>query len=266
MKKVLILILVAVTLVFVLAGCNSAASPTMAWADAEILEYDITDSSSKEKLGTMTITTVRTVTDNILNGKSYYSNTKTNIDIETNLVKSQTTVLSSAYTALALSKTYIDKQNADNNYTLEARQVSKNYVYSLNGQAEEKMKTGSGYTFSEFVYQYIRCYPLSSAPSSIKIADPLTGQIATVTAANSGAEERLTVPYPDETKEINCNVLTLSLSDNPVGKSIYVSFIPDKIEYEIQGLSMTPSKKIPAKIVENDFTYTLAYMRASDAI
>ncbi|NCA91631.1 hypothetical protein EOM82_00035 [bacterium] len=266
MKKILILILVAATLVFVLTGCNTAASPTMAWADAEVLKYDITDSASKEKLGTMTITTQRTTLDNTLSGNTYSSNTKTSIEIETNAVKSNTVILSNAYTALALSKTYEDKLSADKNYTLEARQVGKNYVYSLNGEAEKKIKTGSGYTFSEFVYQYIRCYPASSAPSSIKIADPLNGQVATVTAANSGAEERLTVPYPDETKEINCSILTVSLSDSPVGKSIYVSFIPDKVEYEIQGLSMTPSKKIPAKIVENNLTYTLSYMRASDKI
>ncbi len=266
MKKLVVLIMVIAVFALVLTGCNSVASPTMAWADAEILSYDITDTSSKEKLGTMTITTLRTTTDNALNGRNYSSNTKTIIDIETNAVKTQSVVLSNAYTALAMSKTYEDKQNADNNYSLEARQVGKNYVYSINGQAEQKIKTGAKNTFSEFIYQYIRCYPMSSAPASIAIANPLNNQVSTVSVVNSEAEERLTINYPEDTKEINCNILLIKLSDKPVGKGIYVSFIPDKAEYEIQGLSMTPSKKIPAKIVENNITYTLTYMRASDKL
>lgn len=266
MKKIIILLLTTALLIFALTGCSGAATPSMSWADAETLTYDVTNTESTEKIGTMVVHTERTTTDNQLNGKSYACNTKTTILLETDKVKVETTILSKAYTALALSKNYTDKVDAAQSYTLEARQVGKNYLYSLNGAAELKLKTGTTYTFSEFIYSYIRCYPLASVPASIKIADPINNSVVAVGCSNTGVTDQLTIAFPDETKVVLCNIVAIKLSGSPVGKSIFVSYIPDKAEYHIQGLSITPSKKIPAKIVENDITYTLTSMKAGNSL
>lgn len=266
MKKILILLLTTMLLIFALVGCSGAATPSMAWAGAESLTYDVTNTESKEKIGSMTIVTLRTTSDNILNGSTYASNTKTTIILETDKVKSETVILSKAYTALALQKNYVDKLDETKSYTLNARQSGKNYIYSLNGGAEKKLKTSGSYTFSEFIYSYIRCYPIGSVPASIKIADPINNSVVTVSSVNTGAQEQLNLSYPDGTKTVPCNIVSISLSSSPVGKSILVSYVPDQTAYHIIGLSMTPSKKIPAKIVENDITYTLTDMKASDIL
>lgn len=266
MKKFLTVLLISVLLIFALVGCSGASTPSMAWADAESLTYDVTNTESKEKIGTMTVVTLRTSTDNILNERTYASNTKTTIILETDKGKVETVILSKAYTALSLEKKYEDKLDESKSYTLNARQSGKNYFYSINGAAEKKLKTSGNYTFGEFIYNYIRCYPIGSVPSSIKVADPINDRVVTVKSANTGGQEQLNLPYPDGTKEVTCNIVSISLSSSPIGKSILVSYIPDQSSYHIQGLSITPSKKIAAKIVENDITYTLVSMKASNVL
>ena len=262
MKKIVLLVLVIAALSVVLTACSGSATPSTAWADEETLEYQIINNLTKENKGNMKVVTVRNPFDKTLGGKEYSSaDGKVTIDIT---LEGQSTVhteiLTTKYTVLATHKVYTDLVDTSKSYELNAYHSGKNYVYTLNGGEEKKLKTGSsGYTDSDYIYHYIRCYPLTSPPSSIKVADPINNEVLTV-SCSAYASTDITVPYPDGSKQAACTGTAVSLSSAPKGKSITVCFTPDSADYYMNGWSISPSKKIPVEIIENDLTYKITAM------
>lgn len=260
MKKIILVVVLVAALAVILAGCNSSAAPSSAWADEETLEYNVLDTNSRENLGTMKVVTVRNPADKTLDGAEYNADGKVTIDIVTTRQIVHIEMLTARYTVLATHKDYTDLTDAAGSYVLKAHHSGKNYFYTLNGGEEKKLKVGStGYVDSEYIYHYIRCYPLNSPPSSIKVADPINHTVNTV-ACSAYASTKTAVPYPDGTKEAECTVVAISLSSAPVGKSISVAFTPDSTDFHMSGLSISPSKKMPVLIEENDVTYVISSM------
>lgn len=255
MKKIFLCAAVALAMIFAMAGCSATYTPSAAWADSETLVYKITDTLGST-LGEMTVTMERNPDDRTLNGKEYSTaDSKCTVNIVTETEEINIVSLVYRYSVLASAKTYSD---ADGNaYVLNSYHSGKNYYYSYDGGEEKKIKTAStGYTDSEFIYQYIRCYSPSSPPSSIKIADPSTGSAVTVSCTAVGTTT-LNVPYPSGTKEVGCAKIAVTLSSEPQGKPIYAYYTPDSADYYVAGLSVNLSKKFPVRMEENDVIYTL---------
>lgn len=265
MKKLLLtiaIVLVAVSVGLLTAGCSNSISPSPSWADEENLTYAIQDTTTHENKGVMTVKTVRSPVNKTLNGKEYASaDGKVTIDVEmTGEYTVHTEFLTSKYTVLALQKTYTDLTDASKNYVLNAKHGDGYYYYDKNGQTGE-IKVGSSYTDSEYLYHYIRSYPLTSPPSGFSIADPTDGSAKKIVcSAVTVSDNTVTVPYPSSNKEVACKVIRISLSDKPHGASILAYFTPDETAYYMSGLSMFSSKKIPVKIIENDLTYVVTAM------
>lgn len=256
MKKIIVFIL-AIAAVFTFTACSGSETPSMAWADMETLVYKVENTSTKEVLGEMKVVTERRPSDTTLDGHEYSADGKVTINVKTKDAELNSVLLTTKFTVVASEKTYKNFNDESKNYTLVSNHSGKNYFYSLNGGEEKKLKTGnSGYTDSEYIYHYIRSYPLSSPPSSVKVAYPLENRVVKV-SCTAYAAEKVNVPYPDGVKEVECTVVAVSLSDSPKGKSILVSFTPDSKDYYVEGRSISPSRKLPVKIMENDIMYTL---------
>ena len=257
MKKTIATVVLILALAAVLVACNSSEPPTPAWADNEVLVYSVT-SASGETLGEMTMTTVRRPDDKTLNGADYSSaDGKVIFELKLTDKEIRTEMLTKKYTVIAGRQTYVDLNNSDNSYVLTTRHDGKNYYYSYDGAGEKRIRVGnSGYTDSMYIYHYIRSYPLSSPPSSLKIADPTTGSAITVGCTVTDLDS-LDIPFPSGVKSVLCQKIYISLSDAPRGSGIEVWYTPDSTDYQVAGLSQSPSKKFPVKIIENDVTYTL---------
>ena len=263
MKKIVLVVLLIGIMAVVLAGCSGSATPYSAWADEEVLEYKITNNLTGENVGTMTMTTVRNPSDKTLDGKEYASaDGKVVIDlIKDGVCSVHTELLTLRYSVLATHKEYTDLADASKSYVLKAYHSGKNYFYSFNDGEEKKLKVGaSGYADSEYIYHYIRCYTLSSPPSSVKVPDPLNDTVLTV-SCSAYANWSFDVPYPTGTKNANCTVVAISLSSAPKGKPILAAFTPEGDA--MSELSQRDSMKMPAQIVENDLTYTVTSMHAN---
>ncbi|MGN1042636.1 MAG: hypothetical protein ACI4SK_04040 [Christensenellales bacterium] len=254
MKKIIGAIALSVLLCAVLIGCTSGNTVSPAWADEETLVYSVVDTLTKEAVGEMTVKNVRRPDDKTLGGASYDADGRTEIVAEIRGKRTEVVFLTKQYHVLAEEKTYTDETGE---HRLNSRHSGKYAYYSVDGGAENKINVGSsGYTESEYLYNYIRCYALTTPPTSVKIADYATGTAKTVTASAYGNTE-LPLPHPDGTKNASCVAIEISLSDTPSGKPIYVWFASDATENNVYGVSISPSKKFPVKIIENDLTYTL---------
>lgn len=257
MKKIIVTIALACMAVLLLAGCSGGETPAAAWADSETLVYTVTDTKSEATLGSMKMVTERNPSDKTLNGKEYTADGRVTIEKKTDKVHSVIQILMNRYSVVATYVQFTDLTDEKNNYVLESYHSGKNYFYSLNGGEQKKLKTGaSGYTDSDFVYHYIRSYPLASPPSALKIADPFSDSVLGLSCTYIGTS-KLNVPYPTGVKEVECSAIAVSLSEEPRGEAITVLYTPDSSDYYVQGLSISPSKKIPVKILEHDVTYTI---------
>ncbi|HKL73448.1 MAG TPA: hypothetical protein VJ903_00990 [Clostridia bacterium] len=267
MKKLLIVFLLLVATVTFTACSGSVATPTAAWAGIEVLEYSVQDSSGMN-LGTMKTTMRRKSTEgfsNILEDKEYTTaDCRMEMQVDTDAYSITTEILAKGMNTVAIKKVFTDKQATENNYTYIAYRDGKRLNYSLNGVVKDNVNVGtSGYTESEFLYMYLRCYPIANVPATIKIFDPLQGVVTEVaTTSQTEAEVFGTVPYPGETKSIICNKVTISLSDSPIGKGINVYYTPDETGYNVDSFaeSATTSRKFPVTIEENNIKYVLTSM------
>ncbi len=257
MKKILGVLAVCVLTCVLLLGCTGASTIAPAWADEETLTYKITNSKSNETVGSMTVRNIRRPDDKTLNGKEYNADGKTVIDITLGEKTVKVTFLTKQYTVLAEEKII---KEGEKETKINAYHSGKNAFYTIDGGEEKKIKTGNtGYTESEYLYNYIRCYALPTVPGVVKIADYLTGTTKTVNCSAYASAE-LSVPYPDGEKKKQCTVIAVSLADTPTGEAIYVWYTPDDESSNVSGVSISPSKKFPVKIVENDLTYTMVSM------
>ncbi len=256
MKKFIVVIAIIAVSVLTLTACSGTVTPAAAWADYETLVYDVLNAADNAKLGEMTIVTERSPADTTVNGKEYSADGKVTFTVKTADVEMTSVMLFTRYSVNAAYKTYTDLKNSENSYTVESRHSGKYYYYSLNGAEEKRLKVGTtGFTDSEFLYHYIRCYSPSSPPTTIKIADPLTDSVMKVSCSAIGNGD-VAVPYP-EVRNVSCTVISVSPADVPKGKSIQVYLTPDSSEYYVEGLSISSSKKIPVKIVEDGIIYSL---------
>jgi hypothetical protein len=262
MKKFLFICLLVVVS-FSMIACTTTQTPTSAWSGVEVLKYSITSTDGSE-LGTMTTTMCRetaSIFTDVLDDVTY-STTDCNMIsvVDTTTYSITTTVLAKSYTALAIKKIFVDKENDANSYTMIGYHSGKYFYYTLNGEEQTKLKVGSsGYTDSEFIYNYIRCYEISDIPTSLNVADTTNGTVTALSLSYSESAKMFeSVPYPDSTLSINCNMVTISLSDTPSGKSINVYYTPDLDTYNLESFAQSATtKKIPVMIEENDVVYTL---------
>lgn len=265
MKKLLlvcVLLIVSVTL----ASCTgSVATPTPAWAGIEVLNYGVEDINGKN-LGTMTTTVRRKLSEgfsNVLEGKEYNTaDSRMDMKVTTDLYEIDTTILAKGINTLAIKKVFVDKQNAENSYTLIGYHEGKRFNYSVDGDAIKKLKVGAaGYAESEYLYMYLRCYGIDNVPATINIADIKNNTVTKVaTTSKKQAKNFEAVPYPDGAKSVLCNMVTINLSDSPIGKGITVYYTPDEPAFNIDSFakeSPTTTKKIPVLIIENDISYRL---------
>lgn len=266
MKKILLICLLIATGLSMVA-CTTTSTPTAAWAGVEVLNYKITTGDESE-IGTMSTTIRRKTADsftNVMEGETY-STADCSMDmvVSTDAYSITTAILAKGYNTLAIKKVYVDKNDSAKSYTMTGYHSGKYFYYFIDGVEQDKLKVGSsGYTDSEFIYSYIRCYGITSVPSSIKVADFKNKTVTEVTTSYvESAELFNAVPYPDSTKTIICNKVTISLSDTPVGEGITVYYTPDSDDYNVESFkeSATISKKMPVQIIENDITYTLISM------
>lgn len=255
MKKIIALLICALLFAGIMAGCSGTETPYAAWADKETLTYSVTDASGADR-GEMTVVTLRNPSDKTVGGQEYSSaDGRTDITLTFDGITEKVTILLKKFTAVAYSS---ETTHADgSSETVVGYYSGKYFYYSENGGAEEKLKVGSSsYLPGEFLYNFVRCYPLESTPTSMKIADVEGKRVVTLTTALYGMTS-LTVPYPDGSKEVSCYTIAIGLSDSPQGKPIYAIYTPDSEEYNVSGISISPSKKIPVKMIENDIIYTL---------
>lgn len=260
LSTVALVILIAVSSI-ALSACNSKAQPGIAWAYKEILTYEVFD--GEVSVGSMVVVTERSNVGETfskdLNGSTYgEADSRTTITVDTNKVNVVSTALWNGYYVIAQSKVYTDKKDAANNYSLTSHQNKKNYVYSINGGTSKKVKIGStNYCYSDFIYQYIRCYAAGSQPTSIKIADPFSDSAVTL-AVNTGASATVNTSYTStENVDVACQTMYFSLSDTPTGNAITVFYATDT-DANNQPVPMGGiSKRVPVKIIENNMSYIL---------
>lgn len=255
MKKIIVLLICSLIFAGILAGCSGTETPYAAWADKETLTYSVADASGADR-GEMTVVTVRNPSDKTVGGQEYSSaDGRTDITLTFDGITEKVTILMKKFSAVAYSS---EKTLADGSTeTVTGYYSGKYFYYSENGGAEQKLKVGSSaYLPGEFLYNFVRCYPLESTPASMKIADIKEKRVATLTTTLYG-RTTLTVPYPDGSKEVSCYAIAIGLAESPQGKPIYAFYTPDSADYNVSGLSISPSKKIPVKMIENDITYIL---------
>lgn len=250
---------------FSAAACTGdTVTPSAAWAGMEVLTYKVI--SDKAEIGEMSMVMRRKTAvgfTSALNEKDYpTAESSMEMNVDTDKYNIVTTLLIKGYSTLAIRKVYTDKTDEANNYLMTGYHAGKYFHYSVNGGAEKRLNVGkTGYTDSEFIYQYLRCYPIASVPTSIKVADFANDRVVTIKAAYSEQIEITnTIPYDDGAKNVACNKVVISLKDSPIGKGISVFYTPDQKEYNVDGSSAISSKKFPVLIVENDISYSLTSM------
>lgn len=266
-KKIVILMVLAILSVFVLSACaNNENVPAAAWAGAEILTYDI-KSGQGEALGTMVTEINRKQSNSFFNeidGKKYDTADSSFImRVNTGEYEITTKIIAKSYTPLAIEKTFTNKLDDSESYTFNGYHDGNNFYYSLNGADKIKIKVKSTYAENDFLYSYIRCYDINSLPDSINLFNPLNKSVTTVTTANSGETKVFNVAYPNGSKSVQCNKITVSLTDSPVGKPIDVYLTPDETDYNISSFSMDVSKRFPVYIAENDIVYELTSIKTA---
>ncbi|MFA6867021.1 MAG: hypothetical protein WCR54_05845 [Clostridia bacterium] len=261
MKKKLILLVALILICSAsLVACNSTPVPAAAWAGSEVLNYEVATTSG-EIIGSMVCETKRKQSatfSNLIDDVNYENaDNSFKMHLDTNKVEITTNILTKGYNTLAIKKVYVDKEDSENNYTVVAYHSGKYFYYTLNGEEQNRVKMSSGYTDSEFLYNYLRCYQLSSLPTDIKILDPLTKTIIEVGATNTGLTKVFEIAYPNGNISIQCNEVEIALNSSPVGKPIKVYYTPDQDEYNLSSFSMDVSKNFPVMIIENEITYRL---------
>ncbi len=280
MKKILlvtVVVVAALAMVLSLSACGSRTAKITVepcWADSETLIYTIHDSNNTvtPAVGTLTVQLKANIGDEektlLYNGEEKtYSSASVRVReslLQENVCKIETTVLAHDYNVLATNKVYTDLQNDANSYTLESYHDGSNYVYRIvrkDGSVDSgKIKVGgSNYTDNEFLYYYVRCYKTDSVPAKTKIGDPFGDKPVEVSCSNGGTVTVRT-EITDVNKKINgtvnCNKVSIRLTDTPTGRGIDVYYLTDE-EANTAGTYGLMSRKFPAKIVENNISYVL---------
>ncbi|HHT83834.1 MAG: hypothetical protein ACOYEC_03515 [Christensenellales bacterium] len=256
MKKFFAVTILLALVCFAFTACNSPTPPGSSWADKEILTYEV--KRGEEDLGVLTAITERNPSDKTIGGKSYpAATTRYTISYSFGDTQIETVALLKDFTPLASYK----KITGAKNYELTAYYEGKYYHYTLanSEQSSGKIKVKGETIDNELLYTYIRCQNLKEGINkALNIPDAFTDKLEGVSVVSQGTE-KLSVPYPDQTKTADCYKIAIVRNSTPIGKPIYVYYTPDNSENTIIGGlgSMNNSTKVPVKIVENDITYTI---------
>ena len=277
MKKAIIVavcVVVAISALLFSACTGGGVTVDQAWASNESLSYSMYDSEVNG--GTTKVGSVNMVTTTNLTADEKGAYPKADTKVTVSLTRDgvctlDTTFYTRVQNVISLKRTYVDLQNCENDYVLNARHDGKNYVYDItypsasDKNASGKINVGNAnYTDNEFIYFYIRCYDVASVPSSIKIADPFNNTAYEVGCTYQSDSATVTVETDKfGTNVISANSVTVSRNENPVGSGLTVYYLPEKSDYSYGGLSLIKSVKLPVKIVENNISYVLNDFSAS---
>lgn len=259
MKKVITLF-VLILIVFTFAACNSPIPPGSSWADTEILEYSVTKNGEDAGILTSEIKRNLSAEDKVINGNDYNRATSKltinyTFDDETLIVES----LLNDFSPLA---TYKKIETADKFFEISSYYMDKYYYYTLKEDGEEasgRIKVKGEYIDNDLLYTYIRCQSLSAGLNkALNIPAPRLNELQAFSVRAIGTE-KISVPYPEKEKLIECYKIAITRNATPVGKSIFVYFTPEGEEYIVPGGldSINDSSKIPVRIEENDMVYEL---------
>lgn len=268
MKKFIVSVLmIAVAVVFV--SCTGGGTTVdQSWARNESLSYSVYDSDKGgAKVGDASFVTTTVLSDEDKAAESK-ADTKMTSTLRIGESTRVTVFYAKIYNVLSLTSKYTDGTDPKADYELTAHHDGKNYVYSLKyPNAPEKNKDGklnvgkSGYTDAEFLYFYVRCYDISAVPSSIKIADPFTDTVTTVSCKATASNA--SVATESALGTVICNKVEINRSETPVGRGISIYYLPETKEYTYGEGSMIKSVCFPTKIVENNISFVLNDFSAS---
>ncbi len=268
MKKLLLIITIIATLTLTLVGCASTPVAGRAWADYEVLTYDVIENNAVigsmtmtiEVLGgeqTLTIGGDTTTKYDLGSGSSGKRLTQTvTIDGKTvmnsqALVKDWTTVAS-----------YKLVDYATTSYTVNTTYSGKTVSYTKSiGGAEPINGTinvgNSGYIDNEFIYTYVRAYPQldESMQKSITTIDYENMEKTSISISTT-VENVEAITFEGEARA--CALMVMQHGGSPVGKSISARyFTREAYTKPSVTSSIYDSFRIPAEIIENNITYKL---------
>lgn len=262
MKKFIVsILLIAVAAIFV--SCSGGGTTVdQSWAKNETLSYSVYDADKGgAKVGDASFVTTTALSEDDKKVSSA-ADTKMTSTLNIGATTKVTVFYAKIYNVLKLSSKYTDGENSKNDYELNAEHDGKNYVYTLKyPNAPEKNKEGKlnvgtkGYTDAEFLYFYVRCFDINAVPSSVKVADPFTDTVTTLTC--SATANNASIATESSLGTVICNKVEINRKDSPVGRGISVYFLPETKEYTFGEGSMIKSVSHPTKIVENNISFVL---------
>lgn len=275
MKKTILLslILVLIATICMLTACNNSATPiSRAWANNEVIAYDVYDTAIGEvrvKVGEAKFTTTSNLTDA---DKAISADANAKVTVEgkkTDVCEYKTVFYAKTQTVLCYEKNFTDLKNEKNNYVLKAKHDGKKYSYEItypNDESKNKsgdLKVGaSGYTDEEYIYFYIRCYDLSNVPSSITVADPFSDEVIKLASKVTSTKAAVAVGtdfFGSDTLE--CTQVAITRTETPIGAPMYAYYYQSETSYG--DYSIIKSNKIPVQITENNLTYILKEFSAT---
>ncbi len=268
MKKLFLIITIIVCLTLTLVGCSSTPVPGRAWANSELLTYDVIE--NEQVIGSMTIGL------EVLQGEQSFNigdDTTTKYNLGTGssgkrltqkVVIDGATVMESQ--ALVKDWTTIASYKMVN-YQCRAYKVSTtyqdkyvSYTKTVNGGTAEQgdIKVGSsGYIDNEFIYTYVRAFSEldSSMSKSVTTIDYENMQQTTLSLQSITANVK---PFNFEGKDRKCALMSVQHSSSPIGlETIVRYFTKDAYKNDNNGSSQYDSIRIPAEIIENNITYRI---------
>lgn len=260
MKKILLIMLVCVLALFSFTACGGGEIPPgIAWANKEILTYQVKDKG--QDIGELEIITQRISKDDdkYIDGKLYKdANHKITM---TYAFQDQTLTVTSLMKGMRPLATLKSVKTEEKEYVLSSYYSGKYYHYSLDQKGEKsskRIKVKGEVVDNDIMYMYLRCFDISSGfVKMLNIPDPFNNDIQSLTARRIGSK-KISVPFPDEEKEVDTVAIQISRNTAPVGEPLFAYYTPEKDEYNIGSLaSLDNSKKFPVRIIENNLTYDL---------
>ena len=277
-KTVILIVLIVVTLGFSACMGGNTTTTNQSWAKSETMTFSISDSSKNNtvigdsRFVTKTNLTEEDKLDAGNNLKKYVTNANTKVTVNTTVTGEydiNTVYYANVYRLLASVRRYHNLTDNKKDYVITSYHEGKYYHYTISFPNDEtvkdktgKLKVGtSGYTEYEFLYFYIRCFDIGAVPSSIKVAEPFSNSVYTLSCT---AGEKTSVATQVQTLgTVACNTVYINNSDTPVGRGITVCYLPDEAPFNSYGDgSIIKSKKMPTKIIENNLVYTLSSFTA----
>ena len=276
MKKVLLIVIVIALFTLPLAACSQAPVPGSAWANKEVLEYEVRD-EVEGLIGTLTTTITRhderafyfaslereiSIKDTVTKGtfiKTEFRNLENNIILTSE-------VLMDGFSMAASYKSQI----------IEGEEYVTRIIYNDKGVSDYSVKK-DGATINSgsmrirgtaidpsAIYTYFRSFNVGANgfSATIDVPDVISGSAQTLSFSNIGKENIADIPLgngaSNDFNTIETIKTRISRTEAPIGDAIIVYYAANKNEYKIIGVTHHyDSFRIPVRIIENNLTYTL---------